>query len=435
MPYDHICTNCFADAIGPNGLGRDVFEAALGETPGALAALAAARDDNSLPLLRLPAAVDDLAELQSVADRFRAEFDDVVVLGTGGSSLGGQTICALADRGFGPLPGAPRIWFMDNVDPDTFEVLQASLDLGRTGFLVISKSGSTAETLTQLLICMEAVSQRSSKDLGHHFTAVTEPGDNVLRRLAARHAMPTLDHDPGVGGRYSALSLVGLLPTMMAGLDGGAVRRGAGRVLDQALSGSSPQDMPPAVGAAISVGLLRQRGVATTVLMPYVDRLAHFGLWYRQLWAESLGKDGTGTTPIRAVGTVDQHSQLQLYLAGPADKMFTVVMLDCAGSGATVDAKLAGDEALGYLRGRTMGDLMDAEQRATAETLARNGRPTRVIRLARLDEAVMGELMMHYMLETIIAAHLLGVDPFDQPAVEEGKVLTRSYLAAMTGGG
>ena len=178
---------------------------------------------------------------------------------------------------------------------------------------------------------------------------------------------------------------------------------------------------------------LRQRGIATTVLMPYVDRLANFGLWYRQLWAESLGKNGTGTTPIRAVGTVDQHSQLQLYLAGPADKMFTVVMLDCAGTGATVDAGLAADEALSYLYGRTMGDLMDAEQRATAVTLARHGRPTRLIRLASLDERVMGSLMMHFMLETIIAAHLLGVDPFGQPAVEEGKVLTRSYLAAMHG--
>lgn len=435
MSYDHICTNCFADAIGPTGLARDGYEAALSETPGALAGLRTARDDNSLPLLRLPSAVDDLASLQSVADRFRADFDDVVVLGTGGSSLAGQTICALADRGFGPLPGAPRLWFMDNVDPDTFHALLAALDLARTGFLVISKSGSTAETLTQMLICMDAVARRTSGEFGHHFTAVTEPGDNVLRRLATRHSMATLDHDPRVGGRYSALSLVGLLPTMMAGLDGAAIRRGAAEVLDRALSGSAPDDIPPAVGAAVSIGLLRQHGIATTVLMPYVDRLAHFGLWYRQLWAESLGKNGTGTTPIRAVGTVDQHSQLQLYLAGPADKMFTVVMLDCAGTGATVSAGLAADEALGYLRGRTMGDLMDAEQRATAETLARNGRPTRLIRLASLDEVEMGGLMMHFMLETIIAAHLLGVDPFDQPAVEEGKILTRQYLANAPGGG
>ena len=434
MPYEHICTNCFADAIGPTGLARDSYAAALSETPVALAGLKAARDDASLPLLLLPSAVDDLAPLQAVANRFRADFDDVVVLGTGGSSLAGQTICALADRGFGPLPGAPRLWFMDNVDPDTFRALLAALDLAHTGFLVISKSGSTAETLTQMLVCMDAVAHRGTGDIGRHFTAVTEPGHNVLRRLASRHSMATLDHDPGVGGRYSALSLVGLLPAMTAGLDGAAVRRGAAEVLDQALSGSPPEEIPPAVGAAISVGLLRQQGIAITVLMPYVDRLADFGLWYRQLWAESLGKNGTGTTPIRAVGTVDQHSQLQLYLAGPADKMFTVVMLDCTGTGATVDAGLADDEALDYLRGHTMGDLMDAEQRATAETLARNGRPTRLIRLASLDETVMGGLMMHFMLETIIAAPLLGVDPFDQPAVEEGKVLTRRYLAATPGG-
>ena len=427
MPYEHICDNCFADAIGPTGLDRDGYNALLGETSAALASLAARRDDGSLPLLRLPGTVDDLAPLADVAKRLRADFDDVVVLGTGGSSLGGQTLCALADRGFGPRPGAPCLWFMDNVDPDTFAALLDSLDLARTGFLVISKSGATAETLTQMLICMDAF--ESASDVGRHFIAITEPGDNVLRRLAARHGMATLDHDPGIGGRYSALSLVGLLPAMTAGLDAAKVRDGAAQVLDHALSGAAPEDVPPAVGAAIAVAALRHRAIATTVLMPYVDRLADFGLWYRQLWAESLGKDGTGTTPIRAVGTVDQHSQLQLYLAGPADKMFTLVMLDCAGTGQIVDPGLAGDDALDYLQGRTMGDLMDAEQRATAETLARNGRPTRVIRLATLDEAVMGGLMMHFMLETIIAAHLLGVDPFDQPAVEEGKVLTRQYLA------
>jgi glucose-6-phosphate isomerase len=163
--------------------------------------------------------------------------------------------------------------------------------------------------------------------------------------------------------------------------------------------------------------------------MPYVDRLADFGLWYRQLWAESLGKGGHGTTPIRAVGTVDQHSQLQLYLDGPKDKMFTVALLDCARAGRKVPRKLANDPSLAYLAGRTMGALIDAEGRATAETLLRRGRPTRILRISKLDGAVMGALMMHYMLETILAAHLLGVDAFDQPAVEEGKVLTRQYLA------
>jgi glucose-6-phosphate isomerase len=168
--------------------------------------------------------------------------------------------------------------------------------------------------------------------------------------------------------------------------------------------------------------------VAITVLMPYVDRLAHFGQWYRQLWAESLGKGGNGTTPVRAMGPVDQHSQLQLYLDGPRDKMFTLIQLKVAGQGPRVDPTLAEDPALYYLADRTMGDLVEAEQRATAETLARNGRPVRIFRLERLDESVLGALMMHFMIETVIASNLVGVDPFNQPAVEEGKVLTRDYL-------
>jgi glucose-6-phosphate isomerase len=429
MPYDHRITACFAEALGARGLARVRFDTLLGETAHALERLRAWHAEGSLPLLRLPAARDDLAALAPVVKDHRARFDQVVVLGTGGSSLGGQTLCALADAGFGQRAGAPRLRFMDNVDPHTMGLLADSGELVRTGFLVISKSGSTAETLTQFLVCFAALQKRVGAAAATHFIAVTEPGDNLLRRLAARFGMAVLDHDPGVGGRYSALSLVGLLPAMIAGLDAVRVREGAAEVLAPVLAGHPPAAVAPAVGAALSVGLARDHGAGTTVLMPYVDRLACFGLWFRQLWAESLGKRGQGTTPVNALGTVDQHSQLQLYLDGPRDKMFSVVLLDCAGTGPRVDPALADDRALGYLTGRSVGDLMDAEGRATVETLIRNGRPTRVFRLTALDERVMGALMMHFMLETVIAAHLLGVDPFDQPAVEEGKVLTRQYLA------
>ena len=239
--------------------------------------------------------------------------------------------------------------------------------------------------------------------------------------------MTILDHDPGIGGRYSALSLVGLLPAMIAGLDAHAIRDGARSVLATVLNGGAPETVPPALGAALNVGLAQQ-GVGMTVLMPYVDRLADFGLWFRQLWAESLGKNGKGTTPIRALGTVDQHSQLQLYLDGPRDKLFTLVFSKAAGAGGLVPPDLADDRRLTYLAGRRLGDLLDAEQRATAETLIRRGCPTRIVTVEHVDEHAIGALMMHYMLETIIAAHLLGVDPFDQPAVEDGKVLARRYL-------
>ena len=159
------------------------------------------------------------------------------------------------------------------------------------------------------------------------------------------------------------------------------------------------------------------------------DRLAIFGAWYQQLWAESLGKDGKGTTPIAALGPVDQHSQLQLFIAGPRDKLFTVITTDRAGQGPRIDpelAKLAGEPGLG---GKTIGDLVAAQGRATAETLAKNGCPVRTMHLPRIDAEGLGELLMHFMLETIIAAQLIGVDAFDQPAVEEGKVLAKSYLS------
>jgi glucose-6-phosphate isomerase len=428
MTYQHD----IGGALGAQGIDEAALGAVLAEAAPALDKLRRWHGDGSLPLLRLPAKRDDLPMLQSLADEFRRRFDHVVLLGTGGSSLGGQTLAALADLGFGPRAGAPRLWFMDNIDPATFAALFAGLDLARTGFLVVSKSGGTAETLTQFAVCLDAVRQAlGTGELGDRFLLVTEPKENVLRGLGKRYGMRILDHDPGVGGRFSVLSNVGLLPALIAGLDAARVREGAAAVLDATLAAKEAKASPPALGAALTIALARHRGVTQTVLLPYVDRLAHFGLWFRQLWAESLGKDGKGSTPIRAMGTVDQHSQLQLYLAGPADKMFSVVMLEVAGTGGTVAPDFAEAPALAYLAGRRMGDLLDAEQRATAETLIRNGRPTRIFRLSSLDEAVLGALLMHFMLETIVAAHLLGVDAFDQPAVEEGKILARQYLADM----
>jgi glucose-6-phosphate isomerase len=428
MIYEHDIRG----AIGSHSIDEAKLDAVLAEAAPALEQLRRWHKDGTLPLLRLPAKRDDLPLLQTLADEFRRRFDHVVLLGTGGSSLGGQTLAALADLGFGPRAGCPRLWFMDNIDPATFAALFANLDLSRTGFLVVSKSGGTAETLTQFAICLDAVRDAlGTMEVGDRFLLVTEPKENVLRALGTRYGMRILDHDPGVGGRFSVLSNVGILPALIAGLDGTRIREGAASVLEPTLAAKAAKDSAPALGAALTVALGRHRGVTQTVLLPYVDRLAHFGLWFRQLWAESLGKDGKGSTPIRAMGTVDQHSQLQLYLAGPADKMFSVVMLEVAGTGTAVSPQFADAPGLAYLAGRRMGDLLDAEQRATAETLVRNGRPTRIFRLAALDEGVLGALLMHFMVETIVAAQLLGVDAFDQPAVEEGKILARRYLGDM----
>jgi glucose-6-phosphate isomerase len=225
------------------------------------------------------------------------------------------------------------------------------------------------------------------------------------------------------------LTNVGLLPAALAGLDIAAVRAGAAAALAPVLGERQPAAVPAAVGAALAVALAETKAKHLSVLMAYADRLERFTRWYVQLWAESLGKDGKGTTPLAALGPVDQHSQLQLFIAGPRDKLFTVLTVDCAGRGPRLDPALAALAGEPGFAGKTIGDLVAAQGRATAETLAKNGCPVRTIRIAALDAQALGALAMHFMLETIIAAHLMGVDAFDQPAVEEGKVLAKRYLA------
>ncbi len=424
---------CFAEAVGVHGLAREAFGLRLAATRPVLARLARQRAEGTLPLLTLPTRGDDLPGIATAAQRY-VGLADVIVLGTGGSSLGGRTLAALADGGLASAAhprGRPRLWFVENVDPDGVARVLESVDLARIGLVVVSKSGGTAETLAQAHLLLPLLRQRVGIDgLAERVTVVTEPRDNPLRRLAGRLRLPIVDHDPALGGRFSVLSVTGLLPASLAGVDVAALREGAASALSAELA-DDPVRSPAAVGAAINVALAETRGVTQTVILPYLDRLAAFGLWFCQLWAESLGKSGKGTTPIRALGAVDQHSQLQLYLAGPADKLFTVVMGEAAGRGPRFATDQLGDPALDWLAGRTMGDLLDVSQRATATTLMKNGRPVRIVRVGRLDARVMGALLMHFMIETIVAAHLLGVDPFDQPAVEQGKTLARQYLRDM----
>jgi glucose-6-phosphate isomerase len=424
-----------AEAIGRNGVGTAALDDALARAEGALGWLREAHAKSSLPLLRLPAKTGDLDEISQAAARLRTGATDVVLLGTGGSSLGGQTLGQLADvgvRGVEAFRAPPRIHFMDNLDPATYGPLLAKLPLATSRFVAISKSGGTGETLMQTAAALSAVKQAGlGSRIGELFVGISEapkPGaTNGLRDLLGP-SVSFLEHDPGIGGRYSVLSNVGLLPAAVLGLDIKAIRAGAATALAPVLTGNPVREVAPAIGAALNVAAAGA-GKTIAVLMAYADRLERFTRWHTQLWAESLGKDGKGTTPIGALGPVDQHSQLQLFIAGPRDKLFTMVTVGTAGRGPRIDPDLA--KAAGELdfAGRTMGDLVAAQGRATAETLAKNGCPVRTIHIEKLDETSLGALLMHFMLETIIAAHLLGVDPFDQPAVEEGKVLAKRYLA------
>jgi glucose-6-phosphate isomerase len=411
------------------------FADALKATATALAWLRARHADGGLPLLQLPAKTDDLAATRDAARRLTAGASDILILGTGGSSLGGQTLAQLAGynvAGLGALRDGPRLHFMDNLDADTYGALLGKLPLATTRFVAISKSGGTGETLMQTTAALAAVRDAGlAARIPELFLGLTEPAKpgtrNGLRTLFEAHRIAMLDHDPGVGGRFSVLTNVGLLPAAIIGLDIAAVRAGASTALASVLEDRAPSDVPAAVGAALSVALAATKPIA--VMMAYADRLERFTRWYVQLWAESLGKQGKGTTPIGALGPVDQHSQLQLYIAGPRDKLFTIVTVASAGRGPRIAADLAALAGEPDFAGKSMGDLVAAQGRATAETLAKNGCPVRTIHLDKLDERSLGELFMHFMLETIIAAHLLAVDPFDQPAVEEGKILAKRYLA------
>lgn len=431
LGYGQSVADCRASRIGSGGLDDGVLHGLLERLGPAIGRLSSARESGAMPFLALPAARADLDTLAPIAQHYQRRFDDVLILGTGGSSLGSRALYEMADRDAAHLRRAPKLHIVTNVDPFVWDRMIRQLDYRRTGVIVISKSGGTTETMMQFLSLLPVVlEQIDEEELPRIVTLITEPGDNPLRRLGARFGLPVLDHDPKVGGRYSVLSVVGMLPTLIAGLDAAETREGAQTVLDHALaSEATPAACPAAVGAAVSVGLQRHHGIAATVMLAYSDRLGSLARWYRQLWAESLGKDGQGTTPVYATGPVDQHSQLQLWLDGPSDKMFTVLGGPNESDGPGISEDLAADERLSYMRGRTMGDLMDASRRATAETLAASGRPVRRIDLNRIDERAMGALMMHFMLETVLAADLMGVDPFNQPAVESGKVLIRRHLA------
>lgn len=375
-----------------------------------------------LPMFQLQTNLEKVLAFKHLAAATKERFTDIVLLGTGGSSLGAQVLCKLSR-----LEDDIRIHFFDNIDPLTFKHFWEKSRLETTLFLVISKSGTTPETLTQAIIAISRVeSVLGATKLSDHFIIVTEPKSSPLKKLADRYGCMCIDHDQGIGGRFSALSIVGLLPAMLMGVPVDRVITGAQTLYNEFLE--SPETHP----ITESVGLMHQTSqtlnLNQTVFMTYVDQLEPLGRWFRQLWAESLGKNGKGTTPINATGTVDQHSQLQLYLGGPKDKLFTIITHPLNWVGDQVSTEIS--HAIGFedMSGRTMGALMQAEQTATIQVLKNNNCPTRIIEITEVSPEVVGALIIQFIIETLLMADILGVNCFDQPAVEQGKILARTYL-------
>ena len=437
-PYVQSVGGCMTAAIGGFGLDAAAINRTLERLVPALEHLKQSYGDRSLAILRIAEDTQDIADAEAALAKLSDGARTMVFFGTGGSSLGGQTLAQLAGWN---IPGGadaaqrkrPRTRFYDNLDAATMSGALASLDLATTRFIVTSKSGGTVETLSQAIAALSAVKAAGlEQQIPNMFLGVTEPAaagkSNGLRALCAAHNIPMLDHHTGIGGRFSVLTNVGLLPALARGLDVRALRRGAASVVDAMRDASHPRECAPAIGAATTIALAGDKGISCQVMMPYCDRLGRLGAWFAQLWAESLGKSGNGTTPIACLGPLDQHSQLQLFMDGPRNHLITVLRTRNIGRGPTIDPAMAETAGVGFMGGRTIGDLVAAQGKAVPEALLRAGRPVRTFDVPELNEHAMGALLMHFMLETVFAASLLGIDPYDQPAVELAKILTRDSL-------
>jgi len=344
-----------------------------------------------------------------------ADAETVLTVGIGGSALGARTITsALADDG-----GASHV-VLDNVDPDHVERVLGDLSLADTAVNVVSKSGTTAETLSNFLVVREAFA-----DAGVDWTertVVTTGDEGPLADLAAEHDLPTLAVPDGVPGRFAALSAVGLVPAAILGCDIEGVLAGGESAVDAL--GPSLFDSPAYAYGAVAYAL-EERGASINAVMPYAERLEPFAEWFAQLWAESLGKDDRGQTPARALGATDQHSQLQLYRAGRRDKLVTLVR---PRERPAVTVPAADTDALAHLGGTDLGELLDTEMRATEASLAAAGQPNVRIEVDRLDAEAVGELLVAMEAACILVGELSGVETFTQPAVEWSKQAARDSL-------
>jgi glucose-6-phosphate isomerase len=430
-------TNMMGDVVD-GGIAAADWTAAAAAFRTAHAGLLRRRDAGELGFLALP--TDDALHRQTVdfASKTRGMFDDIIVLGIGGSALGPIALrTALLKPAWNMLDnmarvGQPRLHVLDNVDPNTISSLLERIPLGRSLFVVTSKSGGTAETMAQYLIVRERLKQRVG-DVKQHLVFITDPTKGALREIAKSDGIPVLDIPSAVGGRFSVLTPVGLLPAALVGINTAELLAGAKEIADRC-TGDALGENPAGVFASLQFLADTKLGRHVQVLMPYSDALRDIADWFVQLWAESLGKHrtpgdkGVGPTPFGALGATDQHSKVQLFMEGPPDKTITFIAVQEGGVDLTIPKLHPEIKELGYLGGHKLGELLSIEQQATAGALARRGRPNMTIHVDRVDARHLGGLMMLLEISTIYAGELYGVNPLDQPGVELGKQFTYAML-------
>ncbi|MGE5571118.1 MAG: hypothetical protein ACM3S5_18950 [Rhodospirillales bacterium] len=387
----------------------------------------------------LPFQTQTANEILKFARSVQGTFDTVCLVGIGGSALGAWALdCGL--RGPHPVQPAfstrnPRLVILDNVDPAFTAAALASMDPKKTFTVVIAKSGSTAETIATFLIVRDWMMKKLGRKAAKRIAAVTTIGSGDLHALAEREGYIEFGIPKNVGGRFSVLSPVGMLPAALIGLDIRKIFKGAAAITHECWQPDLKKNT--ALRAALMHYLawtLKNKPVQ--VAFPYSNYLWGTAFWFRQLWAESLGKartrDGVevhvGQTPVAALGATDQHSQVQLYIEGPADKVFTFWAVEkFSDSGKIPKAKL-GLEAFDYLGGQTLAKLIDAERRSTAAALAEAGRPSCTFTLGKLDAEHLGGFLQLMEFETAFMGELLNINAFDQEGVELGKRFTYGLM-------
>ncbi|KPL01736.1 MAG: hypothetical protein AMK75_04040, partial [Planctomycetes bacterium SM23_65] len=405
--------------------------------------LEAERASGEIGFMDLPYQEDAVGGVEAFAETNRNRYENFVVLGIGGSALGAIALHTALNHPFYNLlsreeRGGPRFFVLDNVDPTVFGKFLNVIDPVETLFNVITKSGKTAETMGQFLAVYDLVERDLGRSARDHVVVTTEPqneaADNDLRTIVEREELQSFEVPPNVGGRFSVLSPVGLVPAAMTGIDIRGLLAGAACMEDRTRTGDLWNN--PAYAAAALQRILDERGKHISVMMPYASQLRDVADWFGQLWAESLGKrlgvDGevvhAGPTPVGAVGVTDQHSQLQLYVEGPFDKVITFVALDEFDGTVAMPPAFEDLEHVGYLGGRTMNELMEAERLATQTVLTDLHRPNATIWLPRLDAFCVGQLLFMLEVQTAMAGKLLRVNPFDQRGVQEGKLRTFALM-------
>ena len=436
--------NALAKRVGGEGLGPEELDKRA-----AAAALDAFRQRVESGEIGFPNLPDDrttAAAIREFARQMRAEdnqIEDVLLIGIGGSALGAYALDA-ALRGPHPLQSpprrarisrGPRLVVLDNVDPGLVQTALDRLSPTRTLVCVVAKSGSTAETLASFLIVREWMVKALGRQARAQIIAITDAHKGDLLAVAKEEKYPLFFVPANVGGRFSVLSTVGLVPAALIGLDIGQLLRGAAhanlRCWDKKLERNSAL-----AAALVHWALERRHGKSVEVVFAYSSYLWGLAFWYRQLWAESLGKRfdragrtvNAGQTPVAALGVTDQHSQLQLYMEGPADKMVTFWEVAKPRTDVRIPKEFAKYDSFRYLGGKSLGELFRAERIATEAALTEAARPNCRWTLPQVDEYNLGAFLQMLEFQTAFAGEMYGVNAFDQPGVELGKKMTYGLM-------